>query len=499
MLLLLPFDRRIDWKRPPVVTLALIAINCLIYFGFQSDDEAITAKALRHYEESTLPEIEFPLYREYLRREKKFDELGQFETYIEFGEDGSVDYDEMQIPLILEFDYGFMSELRAGKLVTESHEKFQTWRQQRETFEELLNESFTHRYSLRPAIAEPVTFLSHMFMHGSFMHLLGNMVFLFIVGFVVETILGGKIYLLLYLLAGLAGVAYDVTMNSDNLIYHLGASGAVSGVMGAYAALFGLRRIWFFYNILFWFDRIKAPAILMLGLWLGNELLQQFSNIESNVNYMAHVTGLCAGALLTFVAKRFSRTVDLDYMDEPEKEQKRGETMEEGLRLMAELKPDAAKRVFAALLAETPDDVELLDRLYLASKFEPGSEDFHKYALRLLLHNDISPSHRYEVFEDYRKLAKPGPRLGPNAALQLAQKFLRKGAHVDAAEKLILAVLKRGPEHQNLPQSLFQLAKHSPRDKALIYYNALITRYPGSSEAETAKAIALAPHEIQGA
>lgn len=89
-----------------------------------------------------------------------------------------------------------------------------------------------HYYSLRPA--QPITafLLGHMLLHDNGMHLLGNMVFLLLIGFVVEAVLGSGPFLLLYLVAGLGSAAIDMTLHPEALNYHLGASDAIAGQIG---------------------------------------------------------------------------------------------------------------------------------------------------------------------------------------------------------------------------------------------------------------------------
>lgn len=156
------------------------------------------------------------------------------------------------------------------------------------------------------------TVVSSMFLHGGFMHLLGNMAFLWVLGNTVEDRMGHIKYLLFYLAtgvaAGLAQVGTTVLFVSDGDIQGrvpmIGASGAVAGIMGAYFVLFPFSRI----NTLFFFFFImvlRVPAFLLLGLWV---LFQLFSGVGSlgvptagGVAYWAHLGGFAAGAALVAI------------------------------------------------------------------------------------------------------------------------------------------------------------------------------------------------------
>ncbi len=137
--------------------------------------------------------------------------------------------------------------------------------------------------------------LTSMFMHGSWMHLLGNMWFLHVFGNNVEDIMGRGRYVLFYLLCGLAAVAAQMAANPASAIPMVGASGAIGGVMGGYVLLYPRARIRTFVFLFF----IDVPAFVMLGYWF---LLQLFGGWapqgEGGVAFMAHVGGFLGGLLL---------------------------------------------------------------------------------------------------------------------------------------------------------------------------------------------------------
>ncbi|HZF38938.1 MAG TPA: rhomboid family intramembrane serine protease [Blastocatellia bacterium] len=145
-----------------------------------------------------------------------------------------------------------------------------------------------------------LTMLSSMFMHGGFLHLGGNMLYLWIFGDNVEDRMGHLKYLIFYLLCGVLASATHIFFSPNSMIPSLGASGAIAGVLGAYLVLFprqGVRVIQFGMIV-------EVPALIVIGLW---GLLQVFSGVGSvgssggGVAYMAHVGGFIAGILLVFL------------------------------------------------------------------------------------------------------------------------------------------------------------------------------------------------------
>ena len=160
------------------------------------------------------------------------------------------------------------------------------------------------RFAADPS-GELVTLFSAMFMHGSWMHLGGNMLYLWIFGDNVEDRFGHAKYLLFYLLAGLAATFAQYFINPDSSISNLGASGAIAGVLGAYLLMFPQGKV----NVLMRGGLIAVPAILVLGLWFALQLFSSFGSFantgpgeeQGGVAFMAHVGGFVAGFLMAFL------------------------------------------------------------------------------------------------------------------------------------------------------------------------------------------------------
>jgi len=139
-------------------------------------------------------------------------------------------------------------------------------------------------------------FISSMFMHGDFMHILGNMLFLWVFGDNIENLLGHVRYVIFYLVCGVAAALAQVVLGPDSIIPMLGASGAISGVLGGYILLFPTRRVRaLLFNIF-----TTVPAYVALGLWIGMQLLQGYFAPagQGGVAYAAHIGGFIAGLVL---------------------------------------------------------------------------------------------------------------------------------------------------------------------------------------------------------
>jgi membrane associated rhomboid family serine protease len=147
-----------------------------------------------------------------------------------------------------------------------------------------------------------ITLLTSMFMHGGFAHIFGNMLFLLIFGDNIENRIGHNRYFIFYLLCGiiasLVHVFASVFLGSDLLIPSLGASGAISGVLGGYLLLFPRRRV----RVVMFYQLMEVPAIFAIGIWFVFQLINGIGMLGSTagggVAYGAHIGGFLAGLVL---------------------------------------------------------------------------------------------------------------------------------------------------------------------------------------------------------
>ncbi len=139
-------------------------------------------------------------------------------------------------------------------------------------------------------------FLSSMFMHGDIMHIFGNMLFLWVFGDNLENLLGHIRFAAFYIVCGLAAALSQVVMDTDSAIPMLGASGAISGVLGGYLVLFPTRRV----RALIFSFLTEVPAFVALGLWIGYQLITSYLTPAGTggVAYAAHIGGFIAGVVL---------------------------------------------------------------------------------------------------------------------------------------------------------------------------------------------------------
>ena len=180
------------------------------------------------------------------------------------------------------------------------------------TLDPFTRNDFVFAFGLVPDRFHWSAILTSMFMHGGWMHLLGNMLFLWVYGDNIEDILGHGKYLLFYLLCGAAAAMGQYLIAPDSRVPMVGASGAIAGVMGAYMMKFPRSRIvlagWFI--ILF---TIELPAYVVLLYWFALQFLSGFGSVSDigaqrgGVAFFAHIGGFVAGMLLIHLFKTRDR------------------------------------------------------------------------------------------------------------------------------------------------------------------------------------------------
>jgi membrane associated rhomboid family serine protease len=163
------------------------------------------------------------------------------------------------------------------------------------------------RFLANPAGDFPTLFTS-MFMHGGWMHLIGNMLYLWIFGDNVEDALGHLKFLFFYLICGLVADAAQIAVGPNSNIPNLGASGAIAGVLAGYLVLFPRGQV----RVLMGYAVIPMPALVVIGLWFVLQFISGIGSIGATadtggVAYMAHIGGFLAGLVLAFILRSTTR------------------------------------------------------------------------------------------------------------------------------------------------------------------------------------------------
>jgi membrane associated rhomboid family serine protease len=181
------------------------------------------------------------------------------------------------------------------------------------TLPDAMLERFVATYAVVPAGFSVPTLFTSQFLHAGWMHIIGNMLYLWIFGDNVEDRLGHFRYLLFYLGAGALAAILQVLFNPFSAVPMLGASGAIAGVMGAYFVLYPQSRVLTAVFIVIFFDVIEIPAVFFLGIWFLMQLLSGVGSLgvtnaaSGGTAFWAHVGGFVAGVIVGLVLRARDR------------------------------------------------------------------------------------------------------------------------------------------------------------------------------------------------
>lgn len=405
-MLIIPAENAINWKRPPWVTLGLMMACVMVFLFYQRADDRKLDAAIEQYLDGNLLALEAPAYEDYLQREIRFEgdqqsvlELQEFQALREQDEQG------WQAVTLL-FDRDYYQYLQDNRDLIWSVAERNQWSEQRGAIEEQwISRMSAFQLGLVPSDLSLYTLITYQFLHGGWGHIIGNLLFLFLLGFTVERALGPGKFLVAYLVCGaLSGLVFTgFSMGSQ--IPLVGASGSISGLMGMYVAIYGLQKIRFFYFLGVYFNYFRAPAIAMLPVWLGKEIYDYWFAGATGIAYMAHAGGLLAGAALVWLLGKSWLQVKEEFF-EPEPEQQDEQFTRGYAQAMASvgrMEFDLARRQFEALRENYPDRTVLLEHLYQLAKLRPDLPEYRDLARTLMADamNRRQPEQMLEVWNEY--------------------------------------------------------------------------------------------------
>ncbi|MFD2231880.1 rhomboid family intramembrane serine protease [Alkalimarinus sediminis] len=406
-MLIIPVERQLDWRKPPLMTLAIILINVLVFFLYQSQDSDLLESAVEEYLAADLPELEAPVYLDYLERGIRLKKDDRMELATAVAD--AIEKKEAEwLAYVILLDSGFYVMLVEEGTLFWQNDTYAEWKQVRSTIvENYIDNISARRLGLIPAEIQLSDLIGYQFLHGGIGHLLGNMVFLFLLGFTVERALGKSKYLIAYLLCGVLSGLFFAAFDSESLVPLVGASGSISGLMGMYVAIFGLQKIRFFYFLGVYFNYFTAPALAILPVWVGKEIYDYWLGEASRIAYMAHAGGLIAGAGMVWLLGKSWLQINEEFYepDETEQDEAFRKHYSKALSLVSQMEFKKAKVKFAALYKEYPDNIGMLEHLYHLEKLDHTDECYHQHTKQLIdaaLKKNVF-SLMLETYKDYLK------------------------------------------------------------------------------------------------
>ncbi len=300
-MIIVPVEKQIDWRRPPLVLIALVVINVLVYAFYQTGDNDKITRAIEYYQQHEMLDVEWRAYKAYARDKELPWEINKRNQYIVYYMVTDLNFDR------------FMSG-KGEQFIPKT--KRQSWRSKRDQLEAISSQISGNAFGFHSKQISLVQLITSQFLHGDIQHLLGNMVFLILVGFAVEAALGRGVFLAYYLISGIGSALLYAAMAPVGGGSLIGASGSISGVMAMYVVLFGFRKIQFFYWVVVVTGYFRAAAILMLPVYLLKEIHSYVTMDGSNIAFTAHIGGFITGAALVWLTRELrADVIDDDYLD----------------------------------------------------------------------------------------------------------------------------------------------------------------------------------------
>lgn len=397
---IVPAEKALDWRRAPVVTASIAILCCLVFFVWQWGDQTRIEAAIQQYQESKLLALEYPNFVSHLHQTQRPQEAAVVEALFE---DKAY---HLVIQRIL-FDRSFAVELRKTDETFWGEDVYHRWRQSRTEINQTIEQVSAFKLGLVPAESRPITYLTYQFMHGDMLHIVGNLVVLVLVGLAVEAAIGSFNFLLCYLFCGVVAGGVFTLFNWNSFVPLVGASGAISGVMGMYAAIYGMRKIRFFYSLVFYFGYFTAPALLILPIWLAWEIISAIWGQASTTAYWAHAGGLLAGGAGMLLMRSKLVQVEESYLDSaPSADQNFRKALDSLYKLISQFQFAAAKRKLEEMEAQYGNRLPLLEIRYNLEKLDSNSPHFHRVTHKILSQPTTDQPHLHLLHEIYRDYSR---------------------------------------------------------------------------------------------
>ncbi|MDX1341768.1 MAG: rhomboid family intramembrane serine protease [Reinekea sp.] len=452
-MLIVPTEKRFDWQHAPVVLIAIVLLNVLVFLLYQSKDGEKAYAAMEPFIELGYIDKEWALYQAYLHKENRQEDLADVEYYRD-------EEDNWTVAQYMLMDADYFQYVKRNARNEFSFDEYDAWLTRRTDIQTTFDSMSANALGLKATDVSVTTLLTHQFLHGGVGHIFGNMIFLIVFGFAVEAAIGHLRFLVFYLIGGICAGMAQVVMNLGSDVPLVGASGAISGVMAMYLAVFRLKKIEFFYWAFFFVGYFRAPALLILPFYIGKELYSYYTMEDSNVAFMAHAGGFVGGSVLIGIALMWNRNIlNDDYIEQDQSYSSRDKALADIYQAIEALRFDFASKQLAALIEKEGLDFQLAMLQYNLKKIHKDKPFMLAFRQLMTLKN-LSPKELQQIHEQWLEEVHAFKMLTKDDQLNLAFQFTTL-ANLSGAEQIL--------EH------LFE-QKHKP-SQLLLLANKLATRF----------------------
>jgi membrane associated rhomboid family serine protease len=454
-----------EGRRWPVVTFALIALNVLIFLAThwkieEQQPERVEVRFHLLILAATHPDLKMP------------DDVEAFVNQVQ-AKTPEAAWKQLVSPKRRPED-AWEAEIRQVTDPTELQSEMDNLSQR---FAQLQKDSILDNYGFVPAHPRPISYLTSMFLHTGWLHLIGNMWFLWLAGFILEDRWGRVIYPIFYLLAGFAASLVHTMFNPGSLAPALGASGAIAALMGGFLVRFPKLKIEMLWFMLFYRIRFKAYAYWLLPIWLLTEVFYgSLFGQATGVAHWAHVGGFVFGALGALIIARTGLEHDANKVIEDKIGWTADPAIVQGTECLEKGKFDEGIALLKKHIATKPDAADayaILRQLYWRKNDVQAYLDATIKLCQLHLKAQDSEA----AWQDYQEYSNAGGDKMPAASWLELGRIAEGSQKYELAVKEYEAIAKTYPTERPSLLALLSAGRLSlkqlnrPSD-ALLYYKA---------------------------
>lgn len=427
-MIIIPTEKRFDWQHAPLILFAIVLLNTLVFFLYQSGDDAKFQQAWTLYDQNQFIEFEWPAFKNYLEEHDKHDEVNENQSYLDNDQ-------EINVAMRILVEPGFFQYLQSNQQSLVPEQRLEEWLSYRGQINNIILSISNNAFGLIPNQLRPITLLTYQFLHGGIMHLLGNMFFLVICGFAVEAAIGHLRFLIFYLLAGAVAGLSHAALDFSSAEGLIGASGAVSGVMAMYLGIFRFKKIEFFYWFFIFVGYFRVQALFILPLYIGKEIFSYYFEKDSNVAFMAHAGGFVVGVVLIGGLLLFKRNLlNEEYIEQDQGANPYQEKLAKVYRHFEQFRFDQALSAVDAIVAERGLNFELAALRYNIMKANKP-EGFQNAAIDLLTLKRVAPIELIKLEQVWRENPALRQNVGREELINLGMRF-SSIEHLKTAENI---------------------------------------------------------------
>jgi membrane associated rhomboid family serine protease len=350
----------------------------------------------------------------------------------------------------------------------------------------LKSASILERYAFIPAHPTAISYLTHMFLHGGWMHIIFNMWFLWLAGIILEDTWGRVLYPIFYLVAGVAACLFHAWIHSGSMAPMMGASGAVAGLMGAFLARYPNTKIEmaFVFFLRMKAYHFKAPAYALLPLWALTEVFYgTLFGTSSGVAHWSHVGGFAFGAIAALGLSKSGIEQKADQAIESKVSWSAHPDLVEATDFVEKGQLDQALVSLKKTLAEKPDCVEaltLLQQVHWRRSDLPAHHD----ALAKLAQLHVKNRDLDAAWQDYEEFTNAGGQKFPASAWLELCRHLEAQGHFDRAVSELETLAAAYPAERQSLLALMSAGRISlkklnrPADAVRFYQAAQVSSFP---------------------